>query len=105
MLPTFSLFNFCCQVKDAWRKFEDQTVEVESLNEVPICISSSIKEIHFVKMKAPLLSVVKYFLENCGILERFSINFPKKSEKYEYIKIELLNFPKASPLCEIDFED
>ncbi|TXG47056.1 hypothetical protein EZV62_026350 [Acer yangbiense] len=49
--------------------------------------------------------VIKFLLENSKVLERFSFHTCEIIGDEEVMQDEILNFPRASPICEIEFFD
>ncbi|KAK0605453.1 hypothetical protein LWI29_027030 [Acer saccharum] len=69
---------------------------------VPSCMLLHLKEIYLFSVKSYLEGVIKWLLENSKVLERFSVHTSSCKDRQE-IQNRILNFPRASPICEIEF--
>lgn len=67
-----------------------------------------LKKIHVSCMKAAgaVLKLFKYLLENCKVLERFSVRILGDTEEEEARRSEneILNLPRAPRICEFEVE-
>ncbi|KAK3184627.1 hypothetical protein Dsin_031913 [Dipteronia sinensis] len=76
---------------------------------VPSCMLFHLKEIYFFleeTLESYMEGAIKCLLENCKVLERFSVETDTCSctDEQEILN-RILNFPRASPICEIEFVD
>ncbi|TXG47060.1 hypothetical protein EZV62_026354 [Acer yangbiense] len=88
----------------------DEIVSFEfELECVPSCMLLHLKEIYLFfgeDRNLQDLDVMKCLLENSKVLERFSVNFYLSlEEQVQNLQNFILTFPRASPICEIDFFD
>ncbi|KAK0578615.1 hypothetical protein LWI29_013223 [Acer saccharum] len=97
--PILEVLDLTQEYFSGWR--EVVRFELES---VPFCMLFHLKEVrlYLVDSDGQDLDVIKCLLENSKVLERISVRFCLDKHKQE-IQNEILNFPRASPICEIEF--
>ncbi|TXG59289.1 hypothetical protein EZV62_013862 [Acer yangbiense] len=85
--------------------YDKDEVVLPELECVPSCMSLHLKEIYLfsVVTYGQGLEVIKWLLENSKVLERFSFHTTLESiEDEQEMENEILNLPRASPICEIE---
>lgn len=77
------------------------------LDRVPSCMLLHLKKVYFFTYKtSALLTLVRYLLQNSEVLEIFFAGMNDCGFELEkFTEDEVLNCPRASPLCEIKFVD
>lgn len=83
--------------------YDFEGLTFEPVDWVPSCILSHLKKIYLMDFETSLLSLVRYLLQNSKVLERFVASIHGCSELKQMIENEILTFPKASPICKIEF--
>ena len=63
-----------------------------------------LKEIYVFSVESYQEGMIKWLLENSKVLERFSVHTSSCKDGQE-IQNRILNLPRASPICEIEFVD